>query len=105
MFKLSPLKVWIEKTSMNDILVPICQQFYANFVTGAGEMSIKAIYDLAERIRQSGKPARLFYISDFDPAGKSMPTASRTPSDSETHSKRLSRNNWIQLTNAMNRNS
>jgi hypothetical protein len=60
---------------MNDVLLPACRRFHANLVTGEGEMTITAVYALIERIRQSMKPTRIFYISDFDPAGYSMPCA------------------------------
>ena len=69
------LEVWCEKSTMNDVLVPVCRSCGANLVTGVGELSITACHELAERIRAAGKPARIFYVSDFDPAGKSMPRA------------------------------
>ncbi len=69
------LELWCEKTTMNDILVPMCERYGMVLQTGAGELSISATRDLAERIAQRGKPARIFYISDYDPAGQSMPVA------------------------------
>jgi hypothetical protein len=69
------LEIWCEKTTMDDVLIPICQRYGANLVRGVGEMSITATLDLTNRIASAGKPARIFYISDFDPAGKSMPVA------------------------------
>lgn len=69
------LEVWCEKSTMNDVLIPACQRFSANLVTGEGEMSITAVNDLMRRLGDSDKPARIFYISDFDPAGLSMPRA------------------------------
>jgi hypothetical protein len=69
------LEVWVEKSTMNDVLLPVCPQFQANLVTGEGEMTISAVYDLVRRIQAARKPARIFYISDFDPAGYSMPCA------------------------------
>lgn len=69
------IELWCEKTTMNDILIPLCQRYNAVLQTGAGELSITATKGLAERIEQSGKPARVFYISDYDPAGQSMPVA------------------------------
>jgi hypothetical protein len=76
-FRLQPyhLEVWCEKSTMNDVLRPICQKYKANLVTGEGELSITACHELAQRIEQVGKPTRIFYLSDFDPAGKSMPQA------------------------------
>ncbi|HYU76837.1 MAG TPA: hypothetical protein VEL31_29570 [Ktedonobacteraceae bacterium] len=69
------LEVWCEKTSMNDELIPLCQSYGMTLQTGAGELSITLTRLLAERMQQSGKPTRIFYISDFDPAGQSMPVA------------------------------
>ncbi len=67
------LEVWCEKTTMNDVLEPICAAYNANLVTGAGEMSITSCVEFLKRVRASNKPARILYISDFDPAGLGMP--------------------------------
>lgn len=69
------LEVWVEKSTMNDVLEPVCERYEANLVTFEGEVSITACSDLVRRVQAAGKPARVFYISDFDPAGRSMPTA------------------------------
>lgn len=67
------LEIWCEKSTMNDVLAPICQRYRANYVTGLGFLSITAVQNLIERARVSGKPTRVFYIADFDPAGSFMP--------------------------------
>lgn len=71
------LEVWCEKSTMDDVLLPVCQRHSANLVTFEGEASITAVcVNLIDRIQASkGKPTRIFYISDFDPAGNSMPVA------------------------------
>ena len=69
------LEIWCEKSTMNDVLSPICQRYRANLQTGLGEMSLTMCSQLAERIERNKMPCRVFYISDFDPAGKSMPVA------------------------------
>jgi hypothetical protein len=70
------VELWCEKTTQNDILLPICEELGVNLVTAAGFESITAIVDLlVSRVAASERPARLFYLSDFDPAGKHMPTA------------------------------
>jgi hypothetical protein len=69
------MEIWAEKTTMNDILLPLCQRYGMVLQTGAGELSITATKALADRIAQSGKPARILYISDYDPGGLSMPVA------------------------------
>ena len=69
------LEVWVEKSTMNDVLLPVCKQYGVNLVTGEGEMTVTAVNSLVERIRHTNRPVRVFYISDFDPAGYSMPLA------------------------------
>ena len=69
------LEIWCEKSTMNDVLLPLCDDYGANLQTGLGELSITATLAAVNRIAASGKPARIFYVSDFDPAGQSMPVA------------------------------
>jgi len=67
------LEVWVEKTTANDVLEPLCRRYGVNLVTGAGEMSITAVVDFMKRMRESRRPARILYVSDYDPAGLGMP--------------------------------
>jgi hypothetical protein len=67
------LEVWCEKTTMNDILTPLCRRYGINLVVGAGELSITAVVDFMRRAHSAERPARILYISDFDPAGMGMP--------------------------------
>jgi hypothetical protein len=60
---------------MNDVLLPLCRQCDVNLVTGAGELSITAALDFVKRVRRANRPARVFYIADFDPAGHGMPVS------------------------------
>lgn len=70
------IEIWCEKSTMNDVLLPVCERYLANLVTFEGEVSITSVcVGLVGRLRTAGKPARIFYISDFDPAGNSMPVA------------------------------
>jgi hypothetical protein len=69
------LEMWVEKSTMDDVLVPLCRRYGVNLVTGVGFMSITSVTNLLKRMRESEKPARILYISDFDPAGDGMPTA------------------------------
>lgn len=69
------LEIWCEKSTMNDILMPLGNQFNANIVTGMGELSITAVDDCVKRVVTAERPARIFYISDFDPAGVNMPVS------------------------------
>src|SRR5918997_44115 len=68
------VEVWAEKTTMDDILVPLCRQTATNYVSGAGYQSITAMVSLLRnRVRFLEKPCRILYVSDFDEAGKNMP--------------------------------
>jgi hypothetical protein len=69
------LEIWVEKSTVNDELLPLCRRYGVNLVTGVGFMSITSVVSLLQRMEARGKPARILYISDFDPAGDGMPTA------------------------------
>jgi hypothetical protein len=75
------VEVWIEKSTMDDVLEPICAELHVNLITSIGFQSISSVIKLLRwvcefaRICAAGKPVRVFYISDFDPAGDSMPVA------------------------------
>lgn len=56
-------------------MVPVCEEYNANLVIGVGELSVTACRRLITRVAETRRPARIFYISDFDPAGQSMPVA------------------------------
>lgn len=67
------IEIWCEKTTVNDVLLPLCERYNVNLITGAGEMSITSVVDFLKRVQASDRPARIIYISDFDPAGLGMP--------------------------------
>jgi hypothetical protein len=69
------VEVWIEKSTQNDWLVPLCQRRGVNLVVGIGEQSEIRSRELALRSAKYAVPARVIYISDFDPGGRSMPKA------------------------------
>jgi hypothetical protein len=67
------VEVWVEKSTQNDILMPICNRYAVNLVTSIGFQSMTGAINHLKRVRDLGKPSRIFYISDFDPAGDGMP--------------------------------
>ncbi|MFZ4792478.1 MAG: hypothetical protein ACOYMW_16620 [Candidatus Competibacteraceae bacterium] len=74
------LKLWIEKSTMEDVLLPICEEHGITYVPAIGFQSITGTIRLLQRLenfaRLAGrKPTRIFYVSDFDPAGDAMPPA------------------------------
>jgi hypothetical protein len=69
------VELWCEKSTMNDILLPLGEEYGVNVITGVGEQSHTRCEELIDRALQSERPLRVLYISDFDPAGDSMPVA------------------------------
>ncbi|WP_236601785.1 hypothetical protein [Ktedonobacter sp. SOSP1-52] len=51
------LEVVCEKSTMNNVLIPLCERYGMNLQTGAGELSITAALNMVRRIEQVGKPA------------------------------------------------
>jgi hypothetical protein len=69
------LEIWIEKSTMNGILEPICRRYNITLVPGTGETSATRCNEAIDRAEADGRPTIILYISDFDPAGLSMPVA------------------------------
>jgi hypothetical protein len=69
------LVVVIEKSTMNHILQPLCERYNADFIYGVGEQSLTRCVQAVRRASAHSLPTRILYISDFDPAGMSMPVA------------------------------
>jgi hypothetical protein len=67
------VEVWVEKSTQNDVLMPLCARYAVNLVTSVGFQSMTGAINHLKRVRALGKPSRIFYISDFDPAGDGMP--------------------------------
>jgi len=64
------LEIWIEKSTANDVLLPLGRKYGINVCTFTGEASLTACKNLVNRAIASGKPVRIFHITDFDPAGR-----------------------------------
>lgn len=69
------LEIWIEKASMNEIILPPARRYGAVIQALVGEASLERATMSIARIINHRKPARIFYISDFDPAGQQMPVS------------------------------
>ncbi|MDX0438933.1 hypothetical protein GOD34_18355 [Sinorhizobium medicae] len=69
------VEVWSEKSTMDDVLVPVCRRLGVNYVPGMGETSEILARQAVERAVDAARPMRILYISDFDPGGRSMPVA------------------------------
>jgi hypothetical protein len=67
------VEVWSEKSGDDAVLGSIATQYGINYVPGIGFQSVTNIRRMFRRIRDVGKPTRVLYLSDFDPAGMGMP--------------------------------
>jgi len=67
------VEVWAEKTTMNDVLEPLCRDYNVNFVTGKGELSVTTVVEFLKRVTEANRPAVILYVSDYDAAGVGMP--------------------------------
>ncbi len=69
------IEIWVEKSTAADLLQTVAEKYNINIVTGMGEISLTAVWQFVKRITDCNKPVRIFYISDFDPAGENMPVS------------------------------
>lgn len=69
------LELISEKSTMDDVLVPLCADLRINYAPATGFQSITGAVALLKRLQQANKPGVVFYVSDFDPAGSCMPPA------------------------------
>ena len=67
------LEIISEKSTMDDIVIPLCEELAINYAPATGFQSITGVIGLLKRLQQANKPGIVFYISDFDPAGSFMP--------------------------------
>jgi hypothetical protein len=74
-------EIWIEKSTANDVVLPLGERYGINICTFQGEVSATACENLVRRAITSGRPVRIHYLSDFDPAGRSMPVAAAVKID------------------------
>jgi hypothetical protein len=70
-------EIWCEKSTMRDVLEDIGAEYGVTRVYSLGEISLTACVKLIlDRVASNGdRPIRLLYLSDFDPAGQSIPVA------------------------------
>ena len=65
-----------EKTSLDDVLGPLAEEFSADLYLMSGQISDTYLHQMASDAAADGRPLVVFTFSDFDPAGYwDMPTA------------------------------
>ena len=66
------LTIFGEKTSLEDVLLPIAQLFEADLYLPAGEISDTLLYRMAKDGAADGRKMVVFVLADCDPAGHQM---------------------------------
>jgi hypothetical protein len=61
-----------EKSSLEEILLPIAEQFRADLYLGPGEISDTFLWQIARDAVEDGRPLVLFALTDCDPSGWQM---------------------------------
>ena len=69
------IELWVEKSTINDELLPLARRRGVGLVVGTGDISITACHSLVRRILEHRRPTRILYLADHDPGGASMPVA------------------------------
>jgi hypothetical protein len=70
------LEIFIEKSTQNDWLVPLCEQQHIDFQPGVGEFGYKRCEQIVKRAAAHyPRTTRVGVITDFDCAGQSIPVA------------------------------
>jgi hypothetical protein len=67
------IEIWAEKSTMNDILLPLAQRMNVSLIPGVGDLSYTHCALQIARVLSHRKRARILYVSDFDPSGARMP--------------------------------
>ncbi len=95
------IEIWVEKSTAADVLQSVAEKYNINIVTSMGEISLTAVWQFVKRIADCDKPVRIFYISDFDPAGENMPISVARKIEFILRQLRLSRKLDVKLRSLM----
>lgn len=63
------LELWVEKSTMNGILLPVCRKYHSVLVTFKGHCSWGGVWKLCKRVADDDRPALVLYLSDMDASG------------------------------------
>lgn len=66
------IELWSEKTLPEAVHETAERSGVNVIVEGQGQLSYTIVHDLVQRIERAGKPAVVFFLADFDPAGTDM---------------------------------
>jgi hypothetical protein len=66
------LVIYGEKTSLADVLSPLCDRYAADLYLPSGEISDTLLYQMAKVGADDGRPMAVLVLAEFDPAGNQM---------------------------------
>jgi hypothetical protein len=66
------VEVWCEKDALSGVIAPVCDRYGVPYVATRGFPSITLLYDSAQAMTATGKPATVFYFGDHDASGHSI---------------------------------
>jgi hypothetical protein len=66
------LMVYGEKTSLADVVRPLCERYKADLYLPSGEITDSQLYLMAKTGAEDGRPMVVLVLADFDPAGNQM---------------------------------
>ncbi len=61
------VEIWLEKDALSGVLYDVTAEFDVPLMVTRGYPSISYLYEAAEAIAETGKPAFLYYFGDYDP--------------------------------------
>jgi hypothetical protein len=64
-----------EKSSLEEVVLPIAEEFEADLYLPTGEISDTLIHQIAKDASEDGRPLVMFTLSDCDPSGWQMPVS------------------------------
>jgi hypothetical protein len=69
------IAIFGEKSSLQDVLLPIARRYEADLYLGGGEASDTLLHQMAKDGAEDGRPLVVITATDFDPAGWQMPVS------------------------------
>lgn len=67
------LELIIEKSDAEEELIAFCRRWEITYTELLGFNSVTKIVNMVQRASKLPQPTRIFYLSDYDPAGSTMP--------------------------------
>jgi hypothetical protein len=66
------VEIWIEKDALAGVVYDVTAEYDVPLMVTRGFPSESFVYEAAQNIQGTGKPAYLYYFGDFDPSGVSI---------------------------------